>query len=263
MAENATERSVSFASIARLVIVWHTHSYTRTVLTRRRQSKANSTNSHANDNNNNNKTNNSSNNNKPGNQNGNVECWLGRLYQNWSGAAAAAAGYDSILNRVSHGHKADTDTQVCTQITKTTLATAATTKTTTAVDAGNGLHKGGVWASSACALLQLTFWLQRVNDIPFFVVACFAAAGGPVSLIVIMWVTGQRAVVSNDDYLYLYLSSLLNSCMDCFINVALTKRAGGGYLLQALLSSWALLSLYTVCVYTCATVCVCVCVDPT
>lgn len=236
----------------------HQHSLTRTVLTRRRQSKANSTNSHANDNNNNNKTNNSSNNNKPGNQNGNFECRLGRLYQNWSGAAA---GYDSILNRVSHGHKADTDTQVCTQITKTTLATAATTKTTTAVDAGNGLHKGGVWASSACALLQLTFWLQRVNDIPFFVVACFVAAGGRVSLIVIMWVTGQRAVVSNDDYLYLYLSSLLNSWVDCFINVALTKCAGGGYLLQALLSSWALLSLYTVCVYTCATVCVCV--DPT
>lgn len=237
----------------------HQHSLTRTVLTRRRQSKANSTNSHANDNNNNNKTNNSSNNNKPGNQNGNFECWLGRLrvYQNWSGAAAAAAGYDSILNRVSHGHKADTDTQVCTQITKTTLATAATTKTTTAVDAGNGLHKGGVWASSACALLQLTFWLQRVNDIPFFVVACFAAAGGRVSLIVIMWVTGQRAVVSNDDYLYLYLSSLLNSWVDCFINAALTKCAGGGYLLQALLSSWALLSLYTVCLYTCATVCVC------
>lgn len=178
MAErSATERSVSFASIARLVIVWHTHSYTRTVLTRRRQSKANSTNSHANDNNNNNKTNNSSNNNKPGNQNSNFECWLGRLYQNWSGAAAAAAGYDSILNRVSHGHKADTDTQVCTQITKTTLATAATTKTTTAVDAGNGLHKGGVWASSACALLQLTFWLQRVNDIPFFCCCLLCCCG--------------------------------------------------------------------------------------
>lgn len=59
-------------------------------------------------------------------------------------AAAAAAGYDSILNRVSHGHKADTDTEVCTQITKTTLATAATTTTAVAANAGDGLHKGGV-----------------------------------------------------------------------------------------------------------------------
>lgn len=160
--------------------MWHT----RTVLTRRRQSKANSTNSHANDNNNNN--------NKPGNRNGNFECWLGRLYQNWCGAAAAAAGYDSILNRVSHGHKADTDTEVCTQITKTTLATAATTKT--AANAGDGLHKGGVWASSACALLQLTFWLRSTTSL-FFVVFVAGAAGGRVSLIVIMWVTGQRAVI--------------------------------------------------------------------
>lgn len=234
--------------------MWHT----RTVLTRRRQSKANSTNSHANDNNNNN--------NKPGNRNGNFECWLGRLYQNWCGAAAAAAGYDSILNRVSHGHKADTDTEVCTQITKTTLATAAATITTTttkgAANAGDGLHKGGVWASSACALLQLTFWLRSTTSL-FLVVA---AAGGRVSLIVIMWVTGQRAVVIIIIICYLYLSSLLNSWVDCFIialqNVALTKC-------DVVVASSSrrcsplghIFTVYCMCVFV--YVCRCVCVDPT